>query len=192
MSLRFRFFTDRFNFVQVLLCRILCTAEAIVNFKGSVSNISGIVQTEPFVCQFSLQFLVLLCQCIDLHLELVYNFDQLCPVQSLKFLVRHIICSPNAVARFQFCMIANGALQRCYTTKDGRIEFCRPLSFLKLKHRASFFCPAILCHVFPIKLRFSGLQETEIITSYQVGINTIIGGIMPENIFSTNRFQRIL
>ena len=61
-----------------------------------------------------------------------------------------------------------------------------------MEHSASFFRPAILRHVFTVKLRFSGFQITEIITFYQVGINTVIRGVMPENILGTNRLQCVL
>lgn len=62
--------------------------------------------------------------------------------------------------------------------------------FLKLKHCASSFCPAILRHIFPMKVWFSGVQITEVITSDPFGIDTVIGGFMTKDILSPDGFQR--
>ena len=58
-------------------------------------------------------------------------------------------------------------------------------SFSKLKHSTRCFCPAVLGHVFTMKFRLAGFQETEIVASYQIGV-------VSQNILCPNRFQCIL
>ena len=78
------------------------------------------------------------------------------------------------------------------TKKDGRKNPAVFESFFKLQHSAGFFRPAVLRHVFTVKLWLSVFKETEVIAFHKVGINTIVRGVMLENIFCVDCFQRVL
>ena len=53
------------------------------------------------------------------------------------------------------------------------------------------FSPAVLCHIFTVKLRFSGFQEADIVTFYQIGVNAIIRRFVLEHILWQQGYRTI-